>query len=178
MKTSFNARCFLLLAQGGGIGRIPFAPGTFGSILGLGLFLVWLKLGRIDLFLLAVLFVAFASVAPCAIAEKMLGQKDPSSVVLDEIVAVPLCFTYWLHLRAAHGDWPSPGFFFEGSGWIVLLSGFLLFRLFDIWKPWPVWRSQMIKGGVGVVADDLLAAAYVNLVAFAASFIPALAPWF
>jgi phosphatidylglycerophosphatase A len=101
----------------------------------------------------------------CGEAEKALGEKDPGSVVLDEITAVPLCFSAWL-LSAVNstGRMPEVGYFFSGNHWLGSLGIFAAFRLFDIWKPWPVRQSQSLPGGWGVTVDDLLAALYVNLV--------------
>jgi phosphatidylglycerophosphatase A len=94
----------------------------------------------------------------------LLRQTDPVSVVLDEIVAVPLCFVslvggeYW---RSGH--LPAPGFFFQPNTWLLTLCVLATFRLVDVFKPWPVRQSQSLPGGWGVVVDDLLAAIYVNL---------------
>jgi phosphatidylglycerophosphatase A len=152
----------LWIAQGFGIGRIPVAPGTFGSIVGIG-FLALLLLARSWPVLIAGIVVGAAlSVWLCGEAEKILGQKDPGSVVLDEIVAIPLCCLTWLNLSGWH--LPGPGFLFEGRHLITTIGIFVLFRVFDIWKPWPVRQSQRLPGGLGVTVDDLLAAAYVNLV--------------
>ena len=98
-------------------------------------------------------------------AEKALGEKDPGSVVLDEIIAVPLCFAAWVVSQLhATGQIPEPSYFFSGNNWLGIIGIFAAFRLFDIWKPWPVRQSQALPGGWGVTVDDLLAAIYVNLV--------------
>ena len=84
-------------------------------------------------------------------------------MVLDEIVAMPLCFTGWLAVEALRRhSWPGPGYF--SAHWLSSVGVFALFRLFDIAKPWPVRQSQALAGGWGVTIDDVLAAVYVNLV--------------
>jgi phosphatidylglycerophosphatase A len=86
-------------------------------------------------------------------------------VVLDEIIAVPLCFSAWV-LSQVHstGQMPPVSYFFSGNHWLGVAAIFAAFRLFDIWKPWPVRQSQSLPGGWGVTVDDLLAAVYVNSV--------------
>lgn len=97
-------------------------------------------------------------------AEKSLDQKDPGSVVLDEIVAVPVCFLIWvIVIWRQSGHWPSLNSFFGSEKWIVTLGVLVAFRVFDVLKPWPVRQAQDLPGGFGVTVDDLLAAFYVNL---------------
>ena len=86
-------------------------------------------------------------------------------VVLDEIVAVPLCALGWLASAwFTHHHWPAPGDLLVRPGCWVAIACFALFRVFDIAKPWPVKQSQVLPGGLGITVDDLLAAVYVNLV--------------
>ena len=155
----------LWVAQGFGVGRIPVAPGTFGTLPGLVWFAVILGLGNIWLAAIA-MFVGFAiSVIACGEAERIMRQPDPGSVVLDEIVAVPLCFAGPVAVRFWQtGILPPPEYYFSWGHWPIPAAGFILFRLFDIWKPWPVRQSQKLPGGWGITVDDLLAAIYVNLV--------------
>ncbi len=96
--------------------------------------------------------------------EKILGQTDPGSIVLDEIVAIPFCFLTWL-LSLGGEKLPGPEYFFGQQRWMYTVAVFLRFRLFDVWKPWPVRQSQNLPGGWGVTFDDLLAAVYVNITA-------------
>ncbi|HWD20702.1 MAG TPA: phosphatidylglycerophosphatase A [Verrucomicrobiae bacterium] len=150
----------LWIAQGLGAGRAPVAPGTFGSVVGVGWFFlllsshswIWFVIGNIAAFALSVWL--------CGEGEKILQKRDPGSVVLDEIAAMPLCFTVWMLAAATPRDWP--GFF--ARYWPGTLIVFALFRLFDVWKPWPVRQSQALPGGWGVTIDDTLAAVYVNVV--------------
>lgn len=138
----------LHLATLGGVGRILPAPGTWGSLLGLGyaatLFL-GLKLGALGVLTLSAL-ASYLAVAICGEAEIRLGRADPGEVILDEFVAMPLCFLGWSQLTLGI------------SHVVVLLAGFTLFRFFDILKPLGIARLQRWPAGWGVVADDLAAA--------------------
>ena len=152
-------------AQGLGIGRLKPAPGTWGTLLGVAWFAALVAPGSLAVFLGGI-FVSIPVCAwACGEAEKALRQTDPPSVVLDEIIAVPLCFAAWILSRVqATGQMPDVGYFFSGPNLLGVVGVFALFRLFDIWKPWPVRQSQSLPGGWGVTVDDLLAALYVNLV--------------
>ena len=159
----------LWIAQGFGLGRIPVAPGTFGSLLGVGWFALLLLPGNPWLLGFGILAGLAASVWLCGVGEQLLGQKDPGSVVLDEISAMPVCFLGWVLLRTSQsGHLPPPGWFFSGRNLLLTLGVFCAFRLFDVLKPWPVRQSQSLPGGWGITVDDALAAVYVNLVALAA----------
>jgi phosphatidylglycerophosphatase A len=105
------------------------------------------------------------SVWLCDVAEKALGQKDPGSVVLDEIAALPVCFFAWVAILLCRtGSLPSFAYFFSAQTWPFTLGIFVACRFFDIAKPWPVRQSQAFPGGWGITIDDVLAAVYVNLV--------------
>lgn len=154
----------LWLAQGFGVGRIPFAPGTFGSLVGLLWFALLLMTGNVWLFAAGTIIGVALAVWSCSAAEKILRQKDPGSVVLDEIAALPICFAGWMGiLLVKNGAWPSPDYFFSKENWLLTLGVFAAFRFFDIAKPWPVRQSQSLPGGWGVTVDDVLAAIYVSL---------------
>lgn len=130
----------------GPAGRWGRAPGTNGSLLGLLFFAVLLPgFNAFGLVALTVV-LAWAAVGLCGEAERRLAQRDPGIVILDEFVAMPLCFTGW---QTLDGIVPA---------WWLLIGGFLLFRLFDIAKPLGIRRLQYLPGGWGVVADDLAAA--------------------
>ncbi len=155
----------LWLAQGFGAGRIPFAPGTFGSIVGLGWFALLLMTGDGALYAIGALTGIALSVFVCGAGERILKQKDPGSIVMDEIVAIPICFAGWVGIIfLKDGYLPGPEYFFSRQRWLLTLAIFALFRLFDVAKPWPVRQSQELPGGWGVTVDDVLAAVYVNLV--------------
>jgi phosphatidylglycerophosphatase A len=152
------------LAQGFGIGRIPFAPGTFGSAVGLLWFITLLATKNLWFYLAGTAIGIGLSVWLCGAAERILKQTDPSSIVLDEIVAVPVCFLSWVTREwFRQGQLPALEVFFNSRTWYITLITFALFRLFDIVKPWPIRQSQRLPGGWGVTIDDLLASVYVAL---------------
>jgi len=154
----------LWFAQGFGIGRIPFAPGPFGSVVGLLWFAILVALGNLWWFSLGLIAGFFLSVWLCGEGEKILKQKDPGSIVLDEITAMPLCFLPWVLIHTSQsGAWPLTDFFFTDERWKWILAIFAAFRFFDVLKPWPVKQSQRLPGGWGVTVDDFLAATYVAI---------------
>lgn len=133
------------IACGFGSGLSPVAPGTAGSLAAL---LPWLALRALPWPWFAVaLVLAFAlGVRVCDWAVRRLRIDDPDAVVWDEFVGL------WIAL-APLVVWP------RGNWWI--LAGFMLFRLFDIVKPWPVsWADRRIGGGLGVMLDDVIAGIY------------------
>jgi phosphatidylglycerophosphatase A len=155
----------LFIAQGFGVGRIPVAPGTFGSVVGVLWFGLLLALGKLWALVLGSLAGFALSVWLCGVAERILGQKDPGSVVLDEITAMPVCFFSWVGIVLWRtGALPEAGYFFSKETWPLTLGVFAAFRLFDVAKPWPVRQSQSLPGGWGITVDDFLAALYVNVV--------------
>src|SRR5208282_394072 len=147
------------LATAGGLGRFPKAPGTWGSLAGLAL--AWLfarikspAVGFGQDFSLA-FYPVFAWVALSAAGvwaagrvEQQTGRKDPQEVVIDEVSG------QWLALLA------SPGMLLEAPGWKYFLAGLILFRVFDITKPFPAGRAESLPGGWGIMADDWVAGAY------------------
>jgi len=132
----------MFIATGGFSGYLPKAPGTWGSLVGLALFLL---LGRLELslYLAVVATLLVAGFFAAGSAEKILDKKDPGVVVIDEIVGMLITLT------GAPLTWP------------FLLAGFLCFRFFDILKPFPVrWAERSFNGGVGIMLDDVLAGLY------------------
>ena len=155
----------LWVAQGFGIGWIPFAPGTFGSLLGLAWFAILAASGNFWAYLAGAIEGIAFSIWLCDDAERILGETDPGSVVLDEIIAIPFCFLPWLAIEWwRHHELPDVPYFFTGRALWMTLGLIALFRVFDIWKPWPVRQVQRLPGGWGVTVDDLLAAIYVALI--------------
>lgn len=159
----FSVRLFV--AQGLGVGKIPFAPGTFGSLVGLVWFAMLIATGNFWAYLAGAIEGIAFSIWLCDDAEKILGETDPGSVVLDEIIAIPFCFLPWV----AHAWWklgalPELSYFFNRPELWITLALVALFRVFDIWKPWPIRQVQRLPGGWGVTVDDLLAAVYVALI--------------
>jgi phosphatidylglycerophosphatase A len=138
----------VLVATVGGLGRIPWAPGTAGSVVGLalGLLLVRVVSHELALLLLGAAFVGAAWC--CGQAERHLDQLDPPAVILDEVWGMCAVVTVW-PLAA----WSAP----------LTLAAFGLFRAFDILKPPPLPRLARWPGGWGIMADDLGAAAYTLL---------------
>lgn len=137
----------VILATGLGIGRIPWAPGTFGTLLGLPL--AW-GIGRLpNTALQAAVIVSICAVGIpiCTSAARRLKAKDPGAIVLDEIASLPMTF----FLVSFDNAW-------------TVLSGFLLHRLFDITKPPPARQLERLPAGLGIMADDWIAGLYSGVV--------------
>jgi len=149
----------VLLATGVGVGFAPVAPGTFGSLLGVGLW--WFALAELEP-LLEVVAVALLAVMGTVVvihACRARSLGDEPAIVLDEIVGQ--CIALLLAPRT----------------WWALLAGFVLFRLFDIVKVGPVaWADRRIKGGLGVMLDDVLAG-LLSLAVLQFSVLLVGAPW-
>jgi phosphatidylglycerophosphatase A len=135
------------------------APGTWGSLLGLGLFAALAWPGNYPFYLAGTAVCVLLSVPLCTAAELALGQKDPGSVVLDELTAMPLCYLGWVtDTWIEVGRCSLEDLFANTNGWLTIGIGFVAFRFFDILKPWPIRGVQRLPGGWGVVLDDVLAA--------------------
>jgi phosphatidylglycerophosphatase A len=129
-----------------------------------GLFLLLLQTGAWWSLLTGVGLALALAIWLSGKAERILQKTDPSSVVIDEIAAMPICFLPWLVAAGFRtSSLPPAGYFFEGRQAWLLPAGFLLFRLFDVWKPWPVRQLQWLPGGWGVTVDDVAAALYSGL---------------
>lgn len=140
------------LAFGLGSGAAPKAPGTFGTIAAIPLFLL---LAQLPLWAYIVVLVAsFAlGVYLCEQTSKDMGVHDHGGIVWDEFVG------FWIAMTALPFHW----------AWI--LAGFLLFRLFDILKPWPIsWLDKRVHGGFGIMIDDVLAGIFALVVLQAVNF--------
>lgn len=139
-------KLILFIATGGGVGYLPKVPGTWGSLLALPLNLLLLRLSSQG-YWLALTLILLLAVYSAGAAEKILDRKDPGTIVIDEIIGM---------LIALIAVPAQP---------VIWLSAFLLFRFFDIAKPWPVsWADKHLNGGLGIVLDDVLAGAYAWLV--------------
>jgi len=148
-------RLSVTLGTGFGIGFAPFAPGTFGSLLGPPL--VWgvLQAGLPVAVVLAIAAVFIAVGIPvCTAASAALGKHDPGQVVYDEIAA------FWI-VFLPHIVFAKP------IGWLAAIAGFAFFRVFDIAKPWPVNWLEKLPDGLGIMADDLAAGVYAAACLFA-----------
>jgi phosphatidylglycerophosphatase A len=133
----------LALATVFGVGYVPYAPGTFGSAAGL---LLWAALPQSPIVQAGAILFLFAIGAWCGtVAERHFGGVDPGPVVIDEVMG--MLVTLFLH----------------PVGWPGAILAFFLFRGFDILKPYPADRLERLPGGLGVMADDGMAAAYANL---------------
>ena len=136
----------MILATGFGTGYGPIAPGTWGSLPGLGLAFGldrcagrWAVLG-------GGLFFAVAGVWAAGRAEALLGEKDPGRVVVDEIAGQMVTLL------------------FLPTTMPMLVVAFLVFRVLDVFKPWPARRLEDLPGGSGIMADDLMVGLYANLI--------------
>lgn len=133
------------LATGFGVGLSPIFPGTLGTILGIP---ISFAISRMDVEVqpLLVLLLLLSGIWISGMAERRLGRKDDRRIVIDEMVAYPLCMLWITHTVA------------------LSVLALLLFRFLDIFKPQPIALAQALKGGIGIVADDLIAAAITNMV--------------
>jgi phosphatidylglycerophosphatase A len=176
----------LAIATALGLGYLPKAPGTFGSLAGVLLAWILLKLWPHTSFLwetppsaagLPIPFIAPALVATVSIAllglwaadraSDYLGVKDPQIVVVDEVSGQMLALLFTFGSTERYVDGMSNfhyGFWWHGDpNWKYLVAGFILFRVFDIWKPFPARRAEFLPGGLGIMADDWVAGAYAAL---------------
>lgn len=144
----------VLLATAGGLGRVPFAPGTFGALLGLPLALVTgagaarLAAGTSATPLVEAAIVAaicLVGIPICTRAARLMNRKDPGAIVLDEVASMPLA------LLAIPWAARTP---------LVLAVAFVLLRIFDIGKPFPCRQLEKLPAGLGIMADDWAAAAW------------------
>jgi phosphatidylglycerophosphatase A len=170
-KTKRTAGDYLALAIATcGVGYFPIAPGTLGSLVGVGLYLtIWSgvdqlltsralanRLSTVHVFtplmafmLLVILVVTLVGIWAASRTEKLQQKKDPSIVVIDEVAGQMIALLsgpFWIQT------------------WWSILTAFILFRLFDIWKPYPVRRLEGLESGLGIMADDVLAGVYALVV--------------
>jgi phosphatidylglycerophosphatase A len=150
MGTSWSApeirladRLALALASVGGAGYSPVAPGTAGSLV--AAVLLWLIPFSGPALAVTLVAVVVAGVWASTRVERLTGAKDPGVIVIDEVAGMIVSV---LALPR------TPG---------VLAAAFVLFRIFDVWKPFPARQSQSLGGGAGVMLDDLIAGAYALL---------------
>lgn len=148
MQHSTSDRLWTNLATMGPIGFLPKAPGTWGSLVA-ALLAPFLFLSLPLMLRPAVLMVVLAvGVHACSRAEIVLGKKDPGCVIWDEL------FGQWIALLPLSANAP----------WWLIAAGFVLFRIFDIFKPWPVRQIELkYEGGLGVMLDDGAAGIYAFL---------------
>lgn len=163
-----------------GVGYLPLMPGTFGSMVGVAIYLAVSSISVSLAFafapwsepvqpflathptymipetafawihvLVLVLFLSFTLLGVWASGRstELLGNSDPPEAVVDEVIGQLIAFLFVPF----------------GISWPLILAGFLLFRLFDIWKPYPIDYLQVLPGGIGVCADDILAGVYAGV---------------
>ena len=143
-KTGIYGKAALILGTWFGSGLAPFASGTFGTLAAaplVALSSLFSPLSRAIFLVIMILIAIWAS----QVVHRLLKKVDPSEVVIDEVAGFLLTML-WIPLS-----------------WGMLLAGFLLFRIFDIWKPWPAGPAEQLHGGFGIVLDDLVAGLYANL---------------
>jgi len=148
-----NTRASLFIAKwislGFGSGLAPKAPGTFGTLVGIPFFLLFADFSLFNYFLITLVFLLIGIWASQVYSDH-LGVHDHGSIVWDEVVG------YLITMIASPPQWQ----------WIIF--GFVVFRLFDIWKPWPIrLLDKHVHGGVGIMIDDVLAGVYAAIVLLA-----------
>ena len=141
----------LLIATTLGVGYAPVAPGTFGSAAGLLLWAVMPRAASAHALTIVALFVVGSWSG--TVAERHFGRTDPGQVVIDEVMGMLITL------------------FMNPVGWRGALLGFLLFRMADVLKPFPANRLEALPGGIGVMADDAMAAVYANVALRAARWV-------
>ena len=149
----------VVVATGLGLGLSPIAPGTFGSLLGVGL--AYLLISNLkfealllqNALLLVGLLVTLIGIWAGTRAERIFERKDASQIVIDEVAGQLIAFSCVAPYSAQ----------LEGRWWWAFIAAFALFRLFDIFKPYPINKLQDLTGGFGVMMDDVLAGIYAAL---------------
>lgn len=132
------------LALGGGLGLAPQAPGTFGTLIGIPL--LFLMPDSLPYYLLVTLVLAIVGVWCCHVCARDLGVHDHPGIVWDEVIG------YLITMVAMP----------RSVVWVLV--GFMLFRIFDILKPWPIrWIDQRVEGGLGIMLDDVLAGVFAAI---------------
>jgi len=131
-----------------GVGYLPLMPGTFGSLVGVGIFLL-LSRTAVGL-VVAILAFTFAGIWAASRTEELAGRKDPGKVVVDEVAGQMIA--------------TLPLAFFTTWSMTAVMVSFILFRFFDIVKPYPANRFERFKGGLGIMCDDLVAGVYAAVI--------------
>jgi phosphatidylglycerophosphatase A len=144
-KSASSAVNYLALAIATcGVGYLPLMPGTFGSLVGVGIFLL-LSRTAVGL-VISILVVTIAGIWAGSRTEALAGRKDPGKIVVDEVAGQLIS--------------SLPLVFFRQWSIAAVIVSFVLFRFFDIVKPYPANRLQELEGGLGVMCDDLVAGVY------------------
>ena len=144
----FN-RCIVFCGVGFGSGLLPKAPGTFGSAFALLFIPIWLALGFLNA-TLAIIIMSVVGIYICGQTAKVMGVHDDGRIVWDEFAGQSITFLPLIYLGAMN--------------WYWVLIGFALFRLFDVWKPWPISViDRQVGGGFGIMLDDIIAGIWAAL---------------
>ena len=154
-----------------GVGYLPLAPGTWGSLVGIGVYalvrgaamkfffdagagrnfnLLHVYYGVVAIELVAILAISLAGIWAASRTEKLSGKKDPGKVVIDEVAGQFIALI------------PVP--FVLGTAWWTAILAFILFRFFDIVKPYPARKLESLEEGLGIMADDIVAGVYAAIV--------------
>lgn len=134
------------LAFGLGSGASPYAPGTVGTVAAIIPY-IWMQDLSLTNYLIMLVVTTLIGIWLCDKTSKDIGVHDHGGIVWDEFVG------FWITMIMAPAGW----------GWILI--GFILFRIFDILKPWPIgWADSKVSGGLGIMLDDILAGIYAALI--------------
>lgn len=140
---SWRNRCIVFCGVGFGSGLAPKAPGTFGSAFALLFVPAWMTIGFLPS-VLAVVSMSLLGIYICGQTAKVMGVHDDGRIVWDEFAGQSITFLPLVYLEQMNLWW--------------VLAGFALFRLFDVWKPWPIdIVDRQIAGGFGIMLDDIIA---------------------
>jgi len=139
-------RLALFIATCAYVGYVPVAPGTFGSAVGLIVFFAVRSAGSISVELATIAIVCLVGILSATVAERHLGVVDPAPIVIDEVAGMLITLAFLpVNLAGA-------------------MVGFVIFRVLDVAKPWPSRQLERLPGGLGIMADDAMAAVYGQLV--------------
>ncbi len=158
IQTSTDRLAFAICTCG--VGLLPVAPGTFGALVGVAIFYgLFVACKATPQYFQAVVIVASLVISALGLwasnrGEKIFGEKDAQRIVVDEVAGQLISFTLVAPLLIAELSKPT----------VVIMLGFLLFRAFDIWKPYPINQLQDLPAGLGVMFDDIVAGIYAAVV--------------
>lgn len=151
-EMSWYNRIIVFCGVGFGSGLLPKAPGTFGSAFALLFIPLWLMLG-FHLSILAMLVMSLIGIYICGQTAKVMGVHDDGRIVWDEFAGQSITFLPLLYVGQMNITW--------------LVVGFALFRLFDVWKPWPIRViDRQVEGGFGIMLDDIIAGLWAAVCIF------------
>lgn len=146
---TWTQRCIVFCGVGFGSGLAPRAPGTFGSAFALLFIPAWLALGFFNSVLIIVL-MSLLGIYLCGRTAELMGVHDDGRIVWDEFAGQSISFLPLVYLGQMN--------------WLWVLIGFALFRLFDVWKPWPIRVvDRRVHGGFGIMLDDIIAGIWAAL---------------